>query len=142
MCIILDANCFSKLVDHTNDDMKPVRDWLEKRNGRIIYSDTHKFKQEWQGREKTYLLNIWGFVGKLKRVDRQQVEAEANRLKSTRTLNSNDEHIIALARVTEVKVLVSDDKKLHKDFKNRNLVGGKVYQQARHRHLLRSDMCP
>lgn len=140
MCIILDVNCFSKLMDPANHDMKPVRDWLEKKNGKIAYSDTHKFKQEWKNRVKTFVLNESIVAEKLKIVNRQRVEAEISKLKSIGTLKSDDEHIIALAIVTEVKVLVSEDKKLHEDFKK--LVGGSVYQQASHKRLLRPDMCP
>lgn len=127
-------------MDPANHDMKPVRDWLEKKNGKIAYSDTHKFKQEWKGRVKTFMLNELIFADKLKIVNRQRVEAEISKLKSTGTLKSNDEHIIALAIVTEVKVLISEDRELRDDFKK--LVGGKIYQQASHKHLLRRLKCP
>ena len=47
MCAILDANCFSKFRDQDNEDMKPVQNWVDNKNGKIIYTDTEKFKSEW-----------------------------------------------------------------------------------------------
>lgn len=74
-------------------------------------------------------------------VSSQKVESKANRLKGT--IKSNDGHIIALAKVSGVNVLVSLDEDLHKDFKNKKLIkGGKVYQKANHKCLLRNDLCP
>jgi len=58
-------------------------------------------------------------------------------------IESNDEHIIALALIAGVKVLVSykeGDKDLIKDFKH--LVRGKVYTRKAQKHLLTKDTCP
>lgn len=120
--------------------MKPVRDWLQNKNGKIAYSSTQKFRNEWKGKERR--LEEWSRAGKLKRANRQKVEDEIDKLMSRRILESNDEHIIALAIVAKVKVLISHDRKLHTDFKNTKLVGGSVYQEPSHKHLLRPDMCP
>jgi len=72
-------------------------------------------------------------------VSSQKVESEANRLKGA--IKSNDKHIIALAKVSEVNVLVSLDKDLHKDFK-KLIKDGKVYQKANHKRILHNDLCP
>ena len=86
---------------------------------------------------------------KLKLVDCQEVQKKENELKGK--IASNDMPNIALAMVAKVKVLVSGrdarvdktgDKDFHKDFKNPELVGGKVYQQAKHSHLLTKNTCP
>ncbi|MDI9334168.1 MAG: hypothetical protein QM533_07300 [Cytophagales bacterium] len=53
---------------------------------------------------------------------------------------SNDQHIIALAKAApRARVLVSDDKALQADFKNKSLVNnprGKVYSPTRHNQSL------
>lgn len=53
---------------------------------------------------------------------------------------SDDQHIIALAKAEpRARVLVSDDRTLHQDFKNRSLVNnphGKVYSPTRHKSSL------
>ena len=55
-------------------------------------------------------------IGRLNLISPQQVLEKENELKGQ--IKSNDSHIIALAMVADVKVLVSEDKTLHKDFKN------------------------
>ena len=138
MCIILDANCFNKFNDKCDGDMEPVRNWLYNRNGKIAYSTTEKFQQEWKQGGIDYLgLNR---AGKLKLVE-TGVEEKAKELKGN--IKSNAPHIIALAIVANVKVLVSEDRTLIDDFTNRNLVArGSVYQRAEHAHLLTSARCP
>jgi len=140
MCIILDVNCFGDLMNHNNEDMEPVREWIKRRNSnnKIAFSSTDKFKREWSG-ERKRRLRTWYGKGKIKMVSSQKVESEANRLKGN--IKSNDEHIIALAKVSGVNVLVSLDKDLHKDFK-KLIKDGKVYQKANHKRLLRNDLCP
>ena len=81
--------------------------------------------------------------GKLKIVSPQDVEEKANELKGE--IASNDEHIIALAIMARVQVLVSyreGDRDLFDDFKDKNLVGGKVYTRKTHAHMLTKDTCP
>ncbi len=134
MCIILDADHFSKF-QRRDKDMLPVRRWLDTRNGKIVSSDTKKFRDEWaQARPLATELTR---AGQLEVVS-QGVAAKENELKGK--IESNDEHIVALAIVAGVKVLVSGDKALHKDFKNPNLVGGKIYQKKSHVGLLK-DTC-
>ena len=76
-------------------------------------------------------------AGKLKDFSMEAVEQEKNRLPK---LHSNDPDIIALARVSGVNVLVSNDTNLHADFKS--IIKGKIYQTKSHRRLLRKDLCP
>lgn len=138
MCIILDVNCFQEFKDKNNQDMKPVRNWLRRKNSKIAYAATKKFCSEWSGKEKRRQLKEWSRAGKLSQKDKIKVKKEINQLRGK--IRSNDVHIIALARVANVKVLVSHDKDLHKDFTG--LVGGKIYQTKQHSHLLVTDMCP
>ena len=77
---------------------------------------------------------------KFKEIPAQDVQEKAEELEDR--IESDDPHIIALAIIADVKVLISNDRRLHEDFKNRNLVGGKVYQTKSHSRLLRNDTCP
>ena len=139
MCIILDADSFSKFRAPDNEDMKPVWRWLEK-NGKIVRSDTEKFEEEWEKGGMSSLEDELMRAGKIKLISKG-VQEKANELEGG--IASNDEHIIALAIVAEVKILVSGgDKKLISDFKNADLVGGKVYLRKQHAHLLKKDTCP
>jgi predicted nucleic acid-binding protein len=78
-------------------------------------------------------------VHKLKLVSVQDVQEKENGL--IEKIKSDDAHIIALALVTDVKVLVSNDNKLIRDFKE-HISQGKVYKTKSHRHLLTEDTCP
>ena len=81
-------------------------------------------------------------AGQLKLVS-EGVEEKADELKGT--ITSNDEHIIALALIADVKVLISyreGDRDLFTDFKNRDLVRGKVYTRKSHARMLIKDTCP
>ena len=135
MCIILDANCYGDFSNR-HEDMKPVHNWLDS-GGKIVYSLTSKFRQEVKGTFGTHLLQ-WERVGRLKKIAPAEVEKKQ---KIIFDLNSDDSHIIALALVSNVKVLVSKDKYLHKDFK-KYVRQGRVYQKEAHKHLLKKDTCP
>ncbi len=142
MCIVLDANMFGEFRDPANENMETVWNWLRKKNGKIAYSNTKKFEEEWERGGVTNLIKLLRQSGQLKEILPQGVEAKENELNRTGAIRSDDPHIIALAIIANVKVLVSNDKTLHEDFKNRNLVGGRVYQTKSHSRLLRKDMCP
>ena len=155
MCVILDANMFGEFKNQDNEDMQPVWNWLDKKNGKIIYSDTEKFKSEWlKGGMKEQMRTLTQ-AGKLKYVPAQEVEKKADELRDK--IKSDDPHIIALAMIEKVKVLIVQrlpdtprtgkrrnprgaDPKLQEDFKK--LVGGNVYITKSHSHLLTKDTCP
>lgn len=141
MCIILDTDAFSKFKNRDDQDMRPVRNWLDNKNGKIVYSNTDKLKREWEKAGMKEQLRNWRQAGNLKLVSRQWAQEKENVLKGK--IASDDEHIVALAIIANVKVLVSGgDKNLHKDFKNPELVDGKVYRQKSHSHLLTENTCP
>ena len=140
MCVILDANMFSEFKDQDNEDMQPLWNWLENKNGKIAYTNTRKFDEEWERGGVTDLIKLLKQAEKLKEIPAPDVQEKENELRGK--IVSDDPHIIALAIVADVTVLVSSDQALHRDFKNRNLVGGKVYQNKKHARLLTKDTCP
>ena len=103
-----------------------------KRMAKIAYSNTKKFEQEWERGGVIGLIRLLRQSGQLKEIPSQAVEAKEDELNRTDTIRSDDRHIIALAIIANVKVLVSNDRRLHEDFKNRNLVSGRVYQTKSH----------
>ena len=52
MCAILDTNTFGRFKNQKNQDknrdLDPVREWLRNKNGKIVYSNTEKYKNEWK----------------------------------------------------------------------------------------------
>ena len=140
MCAILDANMFGKYNDPNDTDMKPVKKWIEEDGGRFVYSPTDKLKKELNKSPNIAKLFALYRDKQVTYFDKDEVEAAEKRLKG---LASNDFHIIALAQVASVKLLISGDEYLHKDFTNNKFIKkGKVYRYKTHKHLLRDDTCP
>ena len=143
MCVIVDTNTFGKFKNPADEDMAPVWKWLDDKNGKIVYSNTKKFEDEWERGRMSHLRDQMMRAGQLKLVS-EGVQEKADELKNK--IASNDEHIIALAIVSGVTVLVSyreGDGDLFADFKNRELVRGKVYTRKAHaQRMLTKDTCP
>ena len=137
MCVILDANSYSDFLDADNAGMRALRDWL-RTQGKLVYAPTRRIKAELDshGPMKKRFVE-YSQAGRVKEVAGEEVVAKEAELTD---LSSDDGHIVALALVAGVEVLISHDKKLHDDFKR--LVKGKVYQNEKHKHLLRRDTCP
>ncbi len=136
MCLILDANNYSNFLDRGNADMEPIRKWLG-REGKLAYSPTKKFEGELTPKIKDQFA-IYREAGKMKIVDKEKVQNEQNKLSG---LRSNDSHIIALAKVADIRLLVSSDHALHEDFKD-VIMHGKIYQNKSHKNLLTNFLCP
>lgn len=138
MCAILDANTFSKFKDSSNEDMIPVWKWLEKKNGKIVYANVKKFEEEWYKGGMDSIRDQLVRSGQLKLVS-QDINDKEKEVEGV--IKSDDPHIIALAVIGEVKVLISEDRKLIQDFKE-HVSHGKVYKTKGHKRLLTKDTCP
>ena len=139
MCIVLDASRFGKFQQRADEDMKPVRDWVYRGNGKIAYANTEDLKREWD-KEASKLRKELQRRAKLKLIPTNAVQIKQDELEGK--ILSNDAHIIALAIVAEVKLLVSDDNDLCCDFTNPDLVGGDVYQTKDDQDKLTEVFCP
>ena len=138
MCLILDTNKYGDFLEPENQDMESVRNWVDKKNGKIAYSPVGKMKDELEKYPKMRRqFEQYSRAGKLKNLSFEAVE---QRKKNLPSLRSDDPDIIALAQVSGVSLLVSSDKNLHSDFKT--IIKGKIYQTKAHRCLLRKDLCP
>ena len=143
MCIILDANCFGKFLDESDEDMNPIRTWLNRKNenAKIAHSPTGKLKFELSNSPKMLdQFNILNRKGNLKIVNHEDLNHQINILNESKNkLKSDDLHIVALALAGNVKVLASMDEKLGEDFKT--LCNGKIYKNSKHKHLLYKCKC-
>ena len=138
MCLILDTNKYGDFLEPDNQDMEPIRNWMKTKNGKMAYSPTEKMERELKRHSKMReRFDRYRETQKLKLVPPNKVEQAMNRLHG---LQSDDPDIIALAQVSGVKLLVSNDANLHADFKA--IVRGKIYQTNSHKRLLRNDLCP
>lgn len=139
MCIVLDASRFGKFQQPADENMKPVRDWVYRGNGKIAYANTQDLKREWD-KEAPKLRKELQRRAKLKLMPTNAVQIKQDELQGK--VQSNDAHVIALAIIAEVKLLVSADKELCSDFMNPDLVGGEVYQTKDDKNKLTEVFCP
>ena len=104
MCVILDTNTFGLFRDPKNEEFEPVRKWLDKQNGRIVYSNSEKYKTEWRKGGMENWVKERSRAGQYRLIS-DGVEEKEKELKGK--IQSDDEHIIALALIANVKVLIS-----------------------------------
>lgn len=119
--------------------------WIDRRKGGIVYGG--KLADELFGSEKARRrLKAWVRAGRAFEQDPKAVEVESGTVGALGLCRSNDEHVIALARLSGARVLCAGDAKLMDDFSDLRLVPrpkGKIYQRPEHIKLLvHSGTCP
>ena len=145
MCVIVDASVAAEVFSSKNqvEAGKEIRhagtefrNWVTRRKGQIVVGG--KLLKELHRTSAKQRLPEWIKAGWIVRVNGTKVDATEKELLNERenygpgpnTCISNDAHVIALAQVSGARLLYSNDVKLHKDFKNKNLINnppGKIY---------------
>ena len=144
-CLIVDANVAYKTLDleSTHEDYKKISHCLFDSYSpvRMAYGGLLRAELYKSGKEQV-LLDLER-AGKAKDFSSETLNNLAQTMEAE-GLRSNDAHIIALARISGARLLCSEDKQLHRDFKNRLLLSkppGKVYSLSGHEDLVRTG-CP
>ena len=152
MCAIVDANVGHEVF---GPSQSPAGEfflrWLNRGERPLVIG----------GRLLTELGRNAGFVrwlraaqraGRARRIPDDLVDAETGTVRSEGRHRSNDEHVLALARVSGARLLFTNDDDLQDDFRDRRIVSGtrgRVYTTGQskdvshtHRSLLRRrDLC-
>ena len=123
MCAIIDADV---VVEVFGQNRTPAGEqffkWINTGQGRLVIGG--KLEYELVRRSKQY--KLWAEsalkAGRLRFESKKSVMDKSKELKASYSLRSNDPHIIALAMVSGARLLYSNDKDLHKDFKNEELI--------------------
>ena len=144
MCIIVDTNKLGTfLADPANEDSRPIRRWLDRGAGSIVYSTGGRFAQEVRGRVKARLAD-YVRAGRAKLIPGSRFASDEHDLKARPNLRSNDPHVLALAKAAGVRLLYTGDGDLISDFTNKRFIDrprGKVYSGARNAGLLTRSVC-
>ena len=144
MCIIVDANRLGAfLADPADEDSRPIRKWLDRGAGSIVYSTGGGFKKEIRGRVKAKLAN-YVRAGRAKLIPGSRFAADERNLKARPELRSDDPHVLALARAARVRLLYTGDDDLILDFKDKRFIDrprGKIYSGAHNAGLLTGSVC-
>ncbi|MCY4654573.1 MAG: hypothetical protein OXC95_15575 [Dehalococcoidia bacterium] len=153
MCAIVDANVGHEVFgDAQSDAGRYFFEWLNRANGSRL-AIGGKLREE-LGSNRNFLrwLSVAGRLGRTINVSDDRVEAETESLRADGVCRSNDEHVLALARLSGARLLFTNDNDLQDDFRDRSIVGGvrgRIYTTSErtdvrrtHRDLLnRGDLC-
>ncbi len=142
MCIIVDANRLGDfLADPAKPDSTPIRKWLDRGGGRLVYSTGAAFAREVGRRDK---LLAYVRAGKASVIPADRFADGERALRSRTDLHSDDPHVLALARATRARLLYTRDRNLMDDFKRKDLIDrprGRVYSSAANADLLAKATC-
>lgn len=138
MGLIIDNNVVAVFVDNpSHPDHLPIYRWMDGKGrlaigGRLLkeLAKNQKFRRR---------LIEWMREGRAIRYPDAVVDREEELVQETGLLTSDDPHVLALARVSGVRVLFTHDVDLIVDFKNVELIPkpkGKVYQTRKNAGVL------
>ena len=145
MCAIVDANVSHEVFGGSErpEAGKFFAAWLAKGNKLVVGG---KLLEELSERsEFVKWLRAAQRTGRAVRIDDDAVEREAARIAPERDWESNDLHVIALARLSGTRLLFTNDQALQNDF---GKIRGRNYSTKErkdirdsHKRLLRSNTC-
>ena len=153
MCVIVDANVGHEVFGPSQSEAGEfLLSWLN-RGGRPLVVGGRLLIE--LGRNAAFVrwLRTAQRAGRARRISDQDVNSETVTLRSQDVCRSNDEHVLALARVSGARLLFTNDNALQDDFRDRQIIGGRtqgrIYTTQRggqvsrtHRDLLsRRDLC-
>lgn len=145
MCIIVDANMASDFFSaNPSPEAKVVVDWIDSSQGRIVVGGKLMRELFELGSARRWLAERIR-RGRARLVPNREVDSEEQKLRLAGICVSDDEHVIALARVSGARTVFTRDRQLERDFTSRGLINsprGKIYKNMSHRHLLTPDRCP
>jgi predicted nucleic acid-binding protein len=139
MCVIVDANIAAEVfATPASPEFKPILDWLYNRDGILAYGGLNEKELRKIGTAAKAITELHrsGKAVPFGSADLAPHEAYVKK----QGIKSNDSHVLALARVSKARTLVSLDKPLHEDFKNLAIVPsprGMIYQNSGHRKCLK-----
>ena len=138
MCAIVDANAAHEVFGSnqqptTSEAGEGFFRWLNSGKGKLVVGG-EKLEKEL---DRVPQFRMWAMQAKLSgrliNESKDRVDQEAKKIKENGDLQSDDPHIIALAQVSGTRLLFSNDKNLHKDFGNPEVINnprGKIYSTS------------
>ena len=129
MCAIVDTNVISEVMSGKTEAGIKFKDWLENRKGRLVVGG--KLLEELL---KDNNFKLWFMEMRrsdvVEQIKKELVRIRQSNLDQRNDLKSDDSHILALAIESGARLLYTNDGKLKKDFRNKNIISrplGKIY---------------
>jgi rRNA-processing protein FCF1 len=153
MCAIVDNNVRDQVFgEHTQSAAgEYFLQWLTGGRGKLVVGGELLRELDEYGQFKRWLRTA--LVRNIAlAVNDDDVDVETDAIRSQGICRSDDEHVLALARVSGARLLFTNDRDLQEDFRNRQIIAGtrgRIYTtvdysdvRPTHRDLLnRSDLC-
>ena len=144
MCIIVDNDRLGRfLSDPTDNDSTPIRTWLDRGRGLVVYATDGGFREEIARAAKSRLAEFVR-AGRAIHIPVDRFADDERELRASDRLRSDDPHVLALARASGARLLYTGDVDRMADFKDKRLIDnprGKVYTRAANRRLLTRSAC-
>ncbi len=137
--MIVDANLAARVFQETAEpDLAPILNWLAA-GGELVFGGHLATELSRMDKPKRFLLALLR-AGRARRVSDASIAAEEAVVEATGHCRSNDQHVLALARVSGARTLCTYDRDLQRDFRDPRLISdqrGSIYQRKEHARLLR-----
>lgn len=140
MSLIIDANCAcAALSEPAHADFAPLIKALADGRAKLVVGG--KLRAEYAKLAPVVrMYRALNQAGRAVSVPDGDVDTEEELVKNKYHLQSDDPHILALARVSRTRLLCSRDQALHADFTNSAIINrprGSIYQDSSHEPLIR-----
>ncbi len=136
MCLIVDNNVAAIVFVGSGNNYKNVLPNLLSGKAKLVYGG--KLLDELEGNGKVAgILRMLDQAGRTEKIARNRIDSEILNVKKMK-YESDDEHVLALARVSKARILCSEDKALREDFKNKIIIDnprGVIYSSSRNDSL-------
>jgi predicted nucleic acid-binding protein len=140
MCVIVDANLASRVFQEPAEaDFAPVLNWILEQGGQLVFGGRLARELNEMERPRRFL-RVLSQAGLARLVPDTSIAAEEAVVAATGHCRSNDQHVLALARVSGARTLCTHDRDLQRDFRDPRLISdqrGSIYQRKEHARLLR-----
>jgi hypothetical protein len=138
MCLIVDTNQRDAFFGRpTNPAYAPAVAWITSGGGRLVYGG--KLRTEFATRPGVArLLDAWVKSGRAVLYADDLVESEERRVLAI-GIRSDDEHVLALARLSGARLICTEDADLIVDTRDKRILDkprARIYQRAEHAELL------
>lgn len=140
MCIVIDANAAHRL--NTSDKAgAAVLQWLLRGKGKLVVSND--LLKELSRTPVSSILVTLSQAGRLVRANEMLCQQTRKHLEERVEMKSNDHHVVSLVITSACELVFTEDRALHRDLKNRSIIGHhcSVYKTASHKHLLGECRC-
>lgn len=125
MCAILDTNAAIQIFSAGAPEAAvQFRKYVDKGRLQLVFGGTSYRSEVRRNHGVLRFFQVGIQAGRIRQIDDRQVNTQAQMLRRGYSVESDDEHIVALAQVSGARLLYTNDRRLQGDFKNRRLING------------------